>query len=125
MSCEEDNEMVNQSVRSTSIVPTVVSVIALVVSGIALVCVLLLLIISKVRTGQGGSATAITNSAAMSVVGMVFFTAFTWIFAILGGFIGLIMLVVDIAVKRGSILWMPITAIVLGVISMLLSILAF
>ncbi len=63
--------MVNQSVRSTSIVPTVVSVIALVVSGIALVCVLLLLIISKVRTGQGGSATAITNSAAMSVVGKV------------------------------------------------------
>lgn len=117
--------MVNQSVKTTSMVPTVVSVIALVVSGIALVCMLLLLIMSKAGTGQGGSATAITNSAALSVAGMVFFTAFTWIFAILGGLIGLIMFVIDIAVKRGNILWMPILAIVLGVTSMLLSILAF
>ena len=65
--------MVNQSVRTTSKVPTVVSVIALVISGIAFICVLLLLIISRARTGQGGSATAITNSAALSVTGMVFF----------------------------------------------------
>ena len=117
--------MVNQSVKTTSMVPTVVSVIALVVSGIALVCVLLLLIISKTGTGQGGSATAITNSAALSLAGMVFFTAFTWIFALLGGLVGLIMFVIDIAVKRTYILWMPILAIVLVVTSMLLSILAF
>ena len=117
--------MVNRSVRTTSIVPTVISVIALVVSGIALVCVLLLLIISKAGTGQGGSATAITNSAALSLAGMVFFTAFTWIFALLGGLVGIIMFVIDIAVKRTNILWMPISAIVLGVTSMLLSILAF
>lgn len=64
--------MVNQSVKTTSMVPTVVSVIALVVSGIALVCMLLLLIMSKAGTGQGGSATAITNSAALSVAGMEF-----------------------------------------------------
>ena len=115
----------NQSASTTSIVPTVISVIALVVSGLALICVVLLLIISKAGTGQGGSATAITNSAALSVTGMVFFTAFTWIFAILGGLIGLIMLIIDIAVKRANILWMPISAIVVGVISILLSILAF
>lgn len=115
----------NQSAGTTSIVPTVISVIALVVSGLALICVVLLLIVSKAGTGQGGSATAITNSAALSVTGMVFFTAFTWIFAILGGLIGLIMLIIDIAVKRANILWMPISAILLGVISILLSILAF
>ena len=115
----------NQSASTTSIVPTVISVIALVASGLALICVVLLLIISKTGTGQGGSATAITNSAALSVTGMVFFTAFTWIFAILGGLIGLIMLIIDIAVKRANILWMPISAIVVGVISILLSILAF
>ena len=115
----------NQSASTTSIVPTVISVIALVVSGLALICVVLLLIISKTGTGQGGSATAITNSAALSVTGMVFFTAFTWIFAILGGLIGLIMLIIDIAVKRANNLWMPISAIVVGVISILLSILAF
>ena len=115
----------NQSASTTSIVPTVISVIALVASVIAFVCVILLLIVSKAGTGQGGSATAITNSAALSVAGMVFFTAFTWIFAILGGLIGLIMLIIDIAVKRANILWMPISAIVVGVISILLSILAF
>ena len=115
----------NQSASTTSTAPNVISVIALVVSGIALICVVLLLIISKTGTGQGGSATAITNSAALSVTGMVFFTAFTWIFAILGGLIGLIMLIIDIAVKRANILWMPISAIVVGVISILLSILAF
>jgi membrane protein implicated in regulation of membrane protease activity len=43
----------------------------------------------------------------------------------LGGLVGLIMFVIDIAVKRTNILWMPISAIVLGVTSMLLSILAF
>lgn len=42
--------MENQSVRTTSMVPNVFSIIALVVSGIALVCVLLLLIISKSGT---------------------------------------------------------------------------
>ena len=115
----------NQSAGTTLIVPTVISVIALVASVIAFVCVILLLIVSKAGTGQGGSATAITNSAALSVAGMVFFTAFTWIFAILGGFIGLIMLIIDIAVKRANNLWMPISAIVVGVISILLSILAF
>ena len=115
----------NQSASTTSIVPTVISVIALVASVIAFVCVILLLIVSKAGTGQGGSATAITNSVALSVTGMVFFAAFTWIFAILGGLTGLIMLIIDIAVKRANILWMPISAIVVGVISILLSILAF
>ena len=66
--------MVNQSGRASSVVPTVFSVIALVVSAMALICVLLLLIISKAGTGQGGTATAITNSAALSVTGMIFFT---------------------------------------------------
>lgn len=115
----------NQSSSTTSIVPTVISVIALVASVIAFVCVILLLIVSKAGTGQGGSAMAITNSAALSVTGMVFFTAFTWIFAILGGLIGLIVLIIDIAVKRANILWMSISAIAVGVISILLSILAF
>ena len=115
----------NQSASTTSTAPNVISVIALVVSGIALICVVLLLIISKAGTGQGGSATAITNSAALSVTGMVFFTAFTWIFAILGGLIGLIMLIIDIVVKRANIVWIPISAIVVGVISILLSLLAF
>lgn len=115
----------DQSLKKKSIVPTIVSAIALVNSGIALVCVFLLLIISKAGTGQGGTATAVTNSAALSVAGMIFFTAFTWIFAILGGLIGFIMLTIDIVVKRANIVWIPVSAIVLGVISMLLSILAF
>lgn len=89
----------NQSASTTSTAPNVISVIALVVSGIALICVVLLLIISKTGTGQGGSATAITNSAALSVAGMVFFTAFTWIFAILGGLTGLIMLINEVPLK--------------------------
>lgn len=42
--------MENQSVRTTSMVPNVFSIIVLAVSGIALVCVLLLLIISKSGT---------------------------------------------------------------------------
>ena len=117
--------MVNQSGRTSSGVPTVFSVIALVVSAMALICMLLLLVISKAGTGQEGTATAITNSAALSVTGMIFFTAFTWIFAILGGMIGLAMLIIDIVVKKANILWMPISAIVLGVISILLSLLAF
>ena len=117
--------MVDKSAKKASAVPAVISVIALVISVIALIFVLLLLIISKAGTGQGGTATAVTNTAALSVAGMVFFTAFTWIFAILGGTMGLIMLIVDIVVKRANILWMPISAIVLGGISILLSLSVF
>ena len=117
--------MANLSGKTSSAAPAVFSVIALVVSAMAMICVILLLIVSKSGTGQGGTATAITNSAALSVTGMIFFTAFTWIFAVLGGMIGLIMLIIDIVVKRANILWMPVLAIVLGVISILLSLLAF
>ncbi|MCR5687256.1 MAG: hypothetical protein K6G58_04480 [Lachnospiraceae bacterium] len=117
--------MVNRSGRSASPALTVFSVIALAVSVLALICVLLLLVISKAGTGQGGTATAVSNSVALSVTGMIFFTAFTWIFAISGGMAGFIMLITDIAAKRADIVWMPILAVVLGIVSILLSLLAY
>lgn len=122
---KEDNKTVNQSVRTTSVVPAAVSIIALVTSVMALICMIFSLIISKAGNGQGGTATAITNSAALSVIGMILFTAFAWIFAVLGEIIGFIMLTADIVMKRTDILWMPVAAMVLGVISMVISFSAF
>ena len=70
-------------------IPVVFSVIALVFSALALICAIVLLIISDVGFDSGGSATALTNRAVLTVSGMIFFTGFTWIFAIIGGLMGL------------------------------------
>ncbi len=56
---------------------------------------------------------------------MIVFTAATWIFAILGGFVGFVMLIVDIVAKRLNILWMPITSMVLGIVSLIMSAIAY
>ncbi len=110
--------------QKPSSVPTVLSVISLVISALGFICAVILLLIS-VFGREGGSATALTKNAVMFVSGMVFFTAFAWIFAILGGFAGFFMMIVDVAVKRTNILLMPITSVILGIISIVMSIFAF
>ncbi len=115
----------NQQGKKPSAVPVVFSVIALVFSALALICVIVLIIVSVVGPESGGSATALTNRAVLTVSGMIFFTAFTWIFAMIGGLIGLVMTIVDIIVKRVKIIWIPVSAVVLGVTSMILSTILF
>ena len=74
---------------------------------------------------SGGSATALTNRAVLTVSGMIFFTGFTWVFAMIGGFMGFIMVIVDVILKRVKIIWLPIAAMVLAVASMILSTIPF
>ena len=116
--------MDNQEKRQSA-VPTVFSVISLVFSALALICAILLIIISNVGPERGGTATALTNRAVLTVSGMIFFVGFTWIFAMIGGFMGLVMTIVDAVVKRVRIIWIPILAIVLGVTSVILSTVPF
>ena len=117
--------MMNQQEKKPSAGPVVFSVIALAFSALALICAIVLIIISGVGPESGGSATALTNRAVLTVSGMIFFTGFTWIFAMIGGFMGFIMIIVDIVVKRVKIIWIPIVAVVLGVTSMILSTVPF
>jgi hypothetical protein len=56
---------------------------------------------------------------------MIFFTAGVWIFGIIGSLLGFIMTIVDIVAKRTRILWMPITAVVLAIVSIVLSFKAY
>ena len=92
---------------------------------LALICAVLLIVVSAVGPESGGTATALTNRAVLTVSGMIFFTGFTWVFAMVGGLMGFIMLIVDIVVKRVKIIWIPILAMVLGVISVILSTIPF
>ena len=115
----------DQQEKKPSAVPVVFSVIALVFSTLALIFAIVLIIISVVGPESGGSATALTNRAVLTVSGMIFFTGFTWVFAMIGGFVGFIMLIVDIIVKRIKIIWIPIVAMVLSVTSMILSTIPF
>ena len=115
----------SQQISKPSAVPTVLSVIAFVISILALICAIALIIISKVGPESGGTATALTNRAVFTVSGMIFFTGFTWLFAMLGGLAGFIMTIVDIAMKRTGILWMPIVATLTGIISIILSFAAY
>ena len=108
-----------------SAAPTVLSVITLVISLLAFICSISLILISVFGPDSGGSSTAITNRALFFVSGMVLFTGAAWILAMIGILAGFIMLIVNIAVKRAGILWMPITSVVVCVISMIMSIFAF
>ena len=106
-----------QKDNKPSAVPTVFSVISLVLSALAFICAILLYIIVNVVPKQGGTATALTGRAVLTVSGMVIFIAGAWGFGLIGGLAGFIMTIVDAATKRTKILWIPICAIVLGVIS--------
>lgn len=44
---------------------------------------------------------------------------------VLGELTGLVMLIIDIVIKRANILWMPISSMVIVLISILLSLLVF
>ena len=115
----------NQQEKRPSAVPVVFSVIALVFSALAMICAIVLIIISVVGPERGGSATALTNRAVLTVSGMIFFTGFTWIFAMIGGLMGFVMTIVDIIVKRVKIIWIPALAMVLGITSIILSTVPF
>ena len=115
----------SQQEKRPSAVPVIFSVIALAFSALALICAIVLIIISSVGPERGGSATALTNRAVLTVSGMIFFTGFTWIFAMIGGLMGFVMTIVDIVVKRVKIIWIPVLAMVLGITSIILSTVPF
>ena len=115
----------NQQGQKSSAVPVLFSVMALVFSALALICAIVLIIISEVGPESGGSATALTSRAVLTVSGMIFFTGFTWIFAMIGGFMGFVMTIVDIIVKRVKIIWIPALAMILGITSIILSTVPF
>ena len=115
----------NQQEKRPSAGPVIFSVIALAFSALALICAIVLIIISAVGPESGGSATALTNRAVLTVSGMIFFTGFTWIFAMIGGLMGFVMTIVDIIVKRVKIIWIPVLAMVLGITSIILSTIPF
>ncbi len=115
----------DQQEKRPSAVPVVFSAIALTASVLALICVTVLIIISAVGPESGGSATALTNRAVLTVSGMIFFTGFTWIFAVIGGLMGFVMTIADIIKKRVKIIWIPIAAMVLAGTSMILSTIPF
>ena len=111
----------DQQENKPSVIPAVFSVISLILSVLAFICVILLLIITRVGPESGGTATALTNRAVLTVSGMIFFAGFTWVFALIGGFTGLIMTIIDLVMKRFKIIWIPILSMVLGIISFVLS----
>ena len=115
----------DQQEKRPSASPVVFSVIALVFAALALICAIVLIIISAVGPESGGSATALTNRAVLTVSGMIFFTGFTWIFAMIGGLMGFVMTIVDIIVKRTKIIWIPVSAMVLSITSIILSTVPF
>ena len=115
----------DQYEKRPSVVPVVFSAIALAFSSLALICAVLLIVVSAVGPESGGSATALTNRAVLTVSGMILFTGFTWIFAMIGGLMAFVMTIVDIIVKRVKIIWMPVLALVLGITSIILSTIPF
>ena len=115
----------NQQEKRSSAGPVIFSVIALVISALALIFAIVLIIISAVGPESGGSATALTNRAVLTVTGMIFFTGFTWIFALIGALMGFVMTIVDIVIKRVKIIWSPVLAMVLGITSIILSTVPF
>ena len=115
----------SQQEKRPSAGPVVFSVIALAFSALALICAIILIIVSAIGPESGGSATALTKRAVLTVSGMIFFTGFTWIFALIGALMGFVMTIADIAVKRVKVIWIPVLAMVLGITSIILSTIPF
>ena len=111
--------------QKQSAAPKVFSMIFMITSVIACICAVILRGIVGSVTGSSGSATAVTNSAVITVAGIVFLSAGTWVFSLIGGVGGFIMLIIDLVIKRVKILWIPVTAIILGVISVMITVLAY
>ena len=111
--------------QKPSTVPTVLSIITFGISALAFVCAIILILISVFAPKSGGTSTALTGSAVLFVSGMVLFAGATWLLAMIGGFAGFVMVIVDLVLKRTNILWMPVTAMFLDVVSIIISVFAF
>ena len=111
--------------QKPSAAPVVLSGITFGISALAAVCAALLLFLTVFGTGSGGPATALTNQAVFFVTAVVLLTGAVWLFSVLGGLAGLIMTIADIALRRFSILWMPIVAVVLSIACFIVSFLVF
>ena len=105
----------DQKSNNPSAALTVLSIIAFATSAIAMIFAILFVIIVNVGPESGGTATALTGRAVLTVSGMILFTAATWGFGMLGTLMGFVMTIVDLAKRSFRIVWMPIAAVVLGI----------
>ena len=110
----------DQLEKKPSAVPKVFSIISLAFSILALICAVLLILVVNFGPERGGTSTALTGRAVLTVSGMIALIPGIWGFALIGGLFGFIMTIVDIAMKRISILWMPAAAVVLGIVSIVI-----
>ncbi|MBR1597617.1 MAG: hypothetical protein IJ661_01740 [Lachnospiraceae bacterium] len=101
-------------------VPTVISIISLAFSSFAIICAILLLLVVNVGSKSGDTSTALTNEAVLTVSGMIILILGTWGFAVIGGLMDFIMTIIDIAIKRIRILWMPVLAMVMGIVGIVM-----
>ena len=101
--------------KKTSTAFTVASIISLVLSGLAVVC-LLFLIPMYLFAGSGGSSTAVTNEAVLGIAGAILLVGGSMIFGAVGAIMGIVMTIIGIVKKYFSRIWMPILSIVLGAV---------
>lgn len=113
----------NEQNKKTSAVPFVLSLISFIFSFLALINAMILIYIVSFDT-QGGTATALNGQAVAAISGLILTIGGTWGFSIIGGLMGVVMAIVDGSTKRTNIIWMPIVAIVVSLISILVSIIA-
>ena len=111
--------------QNQSNAPKVISKISMITSVIGFICAIMLFRIGGSMSGSPGSATAVTGSVAIMVTGIVFLSAGTWVFSLIGTVSGFIMLIVNLVTKRTDIVWIPVTAVILGVVSLIISVIAF
>ena len=105
-----------QEIKKTPVAATVFSIISLVLSVGSMLCALWIFYMVNFMP-KSGNADSLTWGTVGFVSGMVLFIAATWGGGLIGGFIGLIMLIISLVKKIYNIIWMPILAIILGTVA--------
>lgn len=111
----------NEQNKKTSAAPFVLSLISFILSLLALINAMILTYIVSFGD-QGGTATAVNGQEVAALSGLILTVGGTWGFSIIGGLMGVVMTIVDSTTRRMNIIWMPIVAIVVSVISILISV---
>ena len=105
-----------QEVKRAPVAATVFLIISLVLSAGSMLCALWLFYMVNYMP-KSGNGDSLTWGTVGFVSGMVLLIAATWGGGLIGGFIGLIMLIISLVKNIYNIIWMPILAIILGTVA--------
>ena len=100
--------------RKPSKVFSILSIIAISLTGLGIASLFMIVFMYMYAVSGGGSGTAVTAEAILGLAGAILFVVIGWIFGGIGGLMGLVLMIVGLAKRYFSRIWMPSISVALG-----------